>query len=89
MVFFNELFQTVRLSKWYLHFDTPSFRLLRKKLGLLGKHPILSVFFYFISSLPLCEKMFALNKTILAYLSEKKSQPRLYVCTLIPCAEGR
>ena len=25
MVFFNELFQTVRLSKWYLHFDTPSF----------------------------------------------------------------
>ena len=24
MVFFNELFQTVRLSKWYLHFDTPS-----------------------------------------------------------------
>ena len=28
MVFFNELFQTVRLSKWYLHFDTPSFILL-------------------------------------------------------------
>ncbi|EGC20762.1 hypothetical protein HMPREF9141_0666 [Prevotella multiformis DSM 16608] len=25
MVLFNELFQTVRLSKWYLHFDTPSF----------------------------------------------------------------
>ena len=25
MVIFNELFQTVRLSKWYLHFDTPSF----------------------------------------------------------------
>ena len=24
MVIFNELFQTVRLSKWYLHFDTPS-----------------------------------------------------------------
>ena len=24
MVFFNELFQTVRLSKWNLHFDTPS-----------------------------------------------------------------
>ena len=22
MVFFNGLFQTVRLSKWYLHFDT-------------------------------------------------------------------
>ena len=29
MVFFIELFQTVRLSKWYLHFDTPSnFKLL-------------------------------------------------------------
>ena len=25
MVFFNELFQTVRLSKWNLHFDTSSF----------------------------------------------------------------
>ena len=25
MVIFNELFQTVRLSKWYMHFDTPSF----------------------------------------------------------------
>ena len=24
MVIFNELFQTLRLSKWYLHFDTPS-----------------------------------------------------------------
>ena len=24
MVFFNELFQTVRLSKWHFHFDTPS-----------------------------------------------------------------
>ena len=24
MVFLNELFQTVRLSKWYLHFDTSS-----------------------------------------------------------------
>ena len=24
MVIFNELFQTVRLSKWYMHFDTPS-----------------------------------------------------------------
>ncbi len=24
MVFFNELFQTVGLSKWNLHFDTPS-----------------------------------------------------------------
>ena len=24
MVFFNEVFQTVRLSKWYLHFDTLS-----------------------------------------------------------------
>ena len=24
MVFLNELFQTVRLLKWYLHFDTPS-----------------------------------------------------------------
>ena len=24
MVFFNGLFQTVRLSKWYLHFDTSS-----------------------------------------------------------------
>ena len=23
MVIFNELFQTVRLSKWYMHFDTP------------------------------------------------------------------
>ena len=26
MVFFNELFQTVRLSKWYLHFDTASLK---------------------------------------------------------------
>ena len=25
MVFFNELFQTVGLSKWNLYFDTPSF----------------------------------------------------------------
>ena len=24
MVIFNELFQTVRLSKWYIYFDTPS-----------------------------------------------------------------
>ena len=24
MVIFIGLFQTVRLSKWYLHFDTPS-----------------------------------------------------------------
>ena len=24
MVFFNELFQPVRLSKWNLYFDTPS-----------------------------------------------------------------
>ena len=85
MVFFHELFQTVRLSKWYLHFDAPSFRLLRKKLGLLGKHPILSVFFYFISSLPLCEKNVCTqqNNTGLPIRKEESAQViRVYTHTL-------
>ena len=34
MVIFNELFQTVGLSKWYLHFDTSSYSILAK--GLYG-----------------------------------------------------
>ena len=33
MVFLNELFQTVRLSKWYLHFDTPSDENTTKMVG--------------------------------------------------------
>ena len=39
MVIFNELFQTVRLSKWYLHFDTSSYSILAK--GLYGGYLVL------------------------------------------------
>ena len=45
MVFFNELFQTVRLLKWYLHFDTPSWGGGFGGLGEVVSYTVLSIIF--------------------------------------------